>query len=89
MVGAGMPTDVDDVELATGTQDAVNLRQRTSLHVFVQVVQHHRRECSIEFAVRERKLLRISTLEANPGQPPGFSLRTGERQRVRIGADDV
>ena len=42
MVDVRLPTDVDNVQPATRTQDTVDLRQRTGLHVVVQVVQHHR-----------------------------------------------
>ena len=83
------PADVDDVQCATGTQNAVNLGCRAGFHVVVQVVQHHRRQHPIEFAICERQLLRVCALEPNTGHSSRFSLRPSKGQRVRVGADHV
>ena len=42
IVGRHGPADVDDVQAAAGTQDAVNLGCGTGFYVVVQMVQHHR-----------------------------------------------
>jgi hypothetical protein len=46
--------DVEDVQNAAGTQDAVSLSCDSGFGVVVQVVQHHRRQHAVELTVCER-----------------------------------
>jgi hypothetical protein len=81
--------DVDNMQPAARAQNTVNLGYRTGFHVFVQMVQHHRRQHPIEFAIRIGKLLRISTLELNSRHSTSFSLRPSKGERIGITASQV
>jgi hypothetical protein len=53
------------------------------------MVQHHRRQHPVEFAVLVGQSLGVALLEANAGQPFDFSLCTLQCQRIRVGPDHL
>ena len=63
--GSHVSSDVDDVQPAAGLEHAQNFHSCSCFRFFIKVVQHHRRQHAIEFAVGEWQLLRVATLEPN------------------------
>ena len=78
---------VDHVQSPAGTQHAKNLGRGGRFRVPVQMMQHHRRQDPVEFAVGIGQSLRVAVFEANPAQPGCLSLRALQRKRVGIGSD--
>lgn len=89
IVGGHVAAHVDQVQPAAGSQYTENLRRGSGFRIAVQVVQHHRRQHPVEFAVAIGEPLRVTALEANPTQPGRLSLCPPNRQRVGIGSDYV
>src|SRR5690242_21565195 len=64
---ADLTTDIYDVESATGPQHPEQLRRGRYLGVLVEVMQHHRRQGSVELTSLERQVLRVGAFEPNTG----------------------
>ena len=59
-------TDVNQMETATGSQDAEYLLGGFGFHVLIEVVPHHRRQHPVELAVTIGQLLNICAIKPNP-----------------------
>ena len=78
---------VDQMQPAARTQDTENLGGRSAFRVVVQMVQHHRRQHPVEFAVGVGEPLRVAAFEANPVELSCLSLSSAECERVGVGSD--
>ena len=87
VLGGQVAAHVDQVQPAAGTQHAENLGRGCRFRAAVKVVEHHRRQHAVEFAVFVGQSLRVALFEANSVQPFDFSLSTFQRQRIGVGPD--
>ena len=80
---------IDQMQPAAGAQHPENLGRRFNFRVAIEVMQHHRRQHPVEFAVSVGQPLRVALLEANAGQAARLSLGALARQRVGVGSDHL
>ena len=81
---AVVAADIDQVQPAAGTQDPEDLFRRSGFRVVVDMVQHHRRQHPVEFAVGVGQPLGVAALETDVVRLPP---RPVKRPRVGVASD--